>query len=175
MPNTSKNAKFQIFGIKICQLATQGNGITLRYRNYPIDRLGVMAQKAEKMLLKIMNEWLCNVQLFPQAWILEISTKPFRISVSGSHLKAVFGYPYPVARSPANRIVIISGRRVLRGNGFRVDSCRNRAPFVLVVVVALFMVPVFIYFFQKFPNFCGQICGLGSISVRFRLLSFYQV
>jgi len=42
MPNTSKNAKFQKFGIKICQLATQGNGITLRYRNYPIDRLGVV-------------------------------------------------------------------------------------------------------------------------------------
>jgi len=30
------------------------------------------------------------------------------------------------------------------------------------------MVPVFIKFFQKFPNFCGQICGLGLISVRFR-------
>ena len=33
-------------------------------------------------------------------------------------------------------------------NGFRADSCHYRAPFVLVVVVALFMVPVFIYFFQ---------------------------
>ena len=34
------------------------NGITLRYRDYTIDRLGVMAQKAEKMLLKIrgLNE-----------------------------------------------------------------------------------------------------------------------
>jgi len=54
-------------------------------------------------------------------------------------------------------------------NGFRADSCHNRAPFVLAVVVALFMVPVnvFIYFFRKFPNICGQICGLG-------LLSFYQ-
>ena len=30
------------------------------------------------------------------------------------------------------------------------------------------MVPVFIYFFQKFPNFCGQMCGLGFISIRFR-------
>jgi len=28
------------------------------------------------------------------------------------------------------------------------------------------MVPVLIYFFQKFPNFCSQICGLG-LSVRF--------
>jgi len=27
-----------------------------RYRDYAIDRLGVMAQKAEKMLLKIINE-----------------------------------------------------------------------------------------------------------------------
>jgi len=28
------------------------------------------------------------------------------------------------------------------------------------------------YFFEKFPNFCGQICGLGSISVRFRFTKF---
>ena len=34
----------------------RGNGITLRFRDYAIYRLGVMAQKAEKMLLKIMNE-----------------------------------------------------------------------------------------------------------------------
>ena len=31
-------------------------GYTLRYRDYTIDRLGVMAQKAEKTLLKIINE-----------------------------------------------------------------------------------------------------------------------
>jgi len=33
-------------------------GITLQFRDYTIDRLGVMAQKAEieKMLLKIINE-----------------------------------------------------------------------------------------------------------------------
>jgi len=41
-------------------------GITLRFRDYTIDRLGVMAQKAEKMLLKIINERLCNVQIFPK-------------------------------------------------------------------------------------------------------------
>jgi len=61
-------------------------------------------------------------------------------------------------------------------NGFRVNSCHDRAPFVLVVVVALFMVdlPDFIYanFFQKFPNFCGQMCGLGLISVGFRFAKF---
>jgi len=57
-------------------------------------------------------------------------------------------------------------------NGFHADSCHNWAPFVLVVVVALFMVPVFIYFFQKFPKFCGQICGLGLISVRLRFTKF---
>jgi len=51
-------------------------------------------------------------------------------------------------------------------NGFRVDFCHDRARFVLVAVVALFIVPVFIYFFQKFPNFCAQICGLG---ITFRL------
>ena len=52
-------------------------------------------------------------------------------------------------------------------NGFRADSCHNRAPLFLVVVVALFMVPLFIYFFLKFSKFCGQICGSGLISVTF--------
>ena len=56
--------------------------------------------------------------------------------------------------------------------GFCADSCHNRAPFVLVLVVALFMVPVFICFFQKFPNLCGQMCGLGLISVMFRFIKF---
>jgi len=65
------------------QISRQGNGMALRYRDYTIDRLGVMEQKAEKMLLKIINEWLCNVQLFPKVWILEISRKRF-------------GYPGPV-------------------------------------------------------------------------------
>ena len=41
-------------------------------------------------------------------------------------------------------------------NGFRVDSCHNRASFVLDVMVALFMVPVFMYFFPKFSNFCDR-------------------
>jgi len=30
--------------------------ITLRFRDYTTDRLGVMAQKADKMLLEIINE-----------------------------------------------------------------------------------------------------------------------
>jgi len=34
----------------------RGNGIALRFRDYTIETLGVMAQKAEKMLLKILNE-----------------------------------------------------------------------------------------------------------------------
>ena len=33
----------------------RGNAITSRYRDYTIDKLRVMAQKAEKLLLKIMN------------------------------------------------------------------------------------------------------------------------
>jgi len=57
-------------------------------------------------------------------------------------------------------------------NGFRADSCHNQAPFVLVAVVILFMKTVLMYFFQRFPNFCGQICGLGLISVRFRFTKF---
>ena len=36
-----------------------------------------------------------------------------------------------------------------------------------VVVIAIFMVPISIHFFQKFPNFCVQICSLG-LRVRFR-------
>jgi len=36
--------------------ADRVNGITLRYRDYTMDRLGVMVQKAEKMLMKIMDE-----------------------------------------------------------------------------------------------------------------------
>jgi len=31
-----------------------------------LHRLGDMAQKAEKILPKILNKWLCNVQLFPR-------------------------------------------------------------------------------------------------------------
>jgi len=34
----------------------RGNGIALRCRDYTIDKLKVMTQKAEKMLLKIINE-----------------------------------------------------------------------------------------------------------------------
>jgi len=49
---------------------------------------------------------------------------------------------------------------------FCVDSDHDRAPFVLVVVVALLMLP-FLIIFSKVSKFCGQICGLG-LSVRFK-------
>jgi len=49
-----------------------------------------MAQKAEKMLQKILNEWLCNVQLLPRAWILEISRQAFQISLSVSGVTRKF-------------------------------------------------------------------------------------
>jgi len=42
-------------------------------------------------------------------------------------------------------------------------STLTMAPLVLVVVVALVMGLVFLYFFQKFPNFCAQIYGLGKV------------
>ena len=50
---------------------------------------------------------------------------------------------------------------------FCVDSGHDRAPFVLVVVVTLFMVP-FLFDYSKGSKFCGQICGLG-LSIRFRV------
>jgi len=53
------------------------------------------------------NNWMIvQCATFPEVRILEISIKAFRISrsVSGSHLKAVFGYPYPVANSLSSRI-----------------------------------------------------------------------
>jgi len=34
----------------------RGDGITLRHRDYTIKRLEIMAEKAEKVLLKIINE-----------------------------------------------------------------------------------------------------------------------
>ena len=51
-------------------------------------------------------------------------------------------------------------------NGFHVDSGHDLAPFILVAVVALFMVP-FLFIFSNVSNICGQICDLG-LSVRFR-------
>jgi len=63
-----------------------------------------MAQKDEKILPKILNKWLFNVQLFPRVWILEISSRAYRISLSGYPLKAVSGYPYQVTNSLSCRI-----------------------------------------------------------------------
>jgi len=60
-----------------------GNGIKLQYRDCTLDRLGVMAQKAEKMYLKIINELLCNVQLLPKK------------SESSKYREKRFGYPDP--------------------------------------------------------------------------------
>jgi len=36
-------------------------------------------------------------------------------------------------------------------NGFCVETCHDQGPFVLVIVTALFMVPVFVYL-EEFPN-----------------------
>jgi len=81
-----------------------------------------MAQKAEKMLLKIINEWLCDafyksLQLFPKVWILELSIKVFRIpgSVSSSLFESSFWICVSCCKltilpdiQPVNRTVIIS-------------------------------------------------------------------
>jgi len=104
-------------GTDSCWQIKRGYGITLRFRDYTIDRLGVMTQKAEKMLLKTLNYWLCNVQLFPKVWILEISLKAFRISgcVSGSRLHAVldiriqlqthFPAGYPIGKPDSDHLL----------------------------------------------------------------------
>ena len=64
--------------------------------------------------MKIINEWVWNVQLFPKVWTLEISIKAFLISVSGSRLKAVLDirirlqthYPagYPTAKLDSDHL-----------------------------------------------------------------------
>jgi len=53
------------------------------------------------------------------------------------------------------------------------SSTLTTAHFVLVAMIALFMEPIFLYFFQRFPNLCVQIYGL---EVRFSmfLLSVVQ-
>jgi len=38
-----------------------------------------------------------------------------------------------------------------------------------------FTVPVFVYFFQKFSNFCGQMCGLGLTNVKCTFTKFLPV
>jgi len=64
----------------------QGMGQGLHYSNeYTTDRLGVMAQKAEKMLPRILNECaMCNF---------------FQESESSKYREKLFGYlyPYPVS------------------------------------------------------------------------------
>jgi len=76
--------------------------------------------KAEKILLEVLNEWLCDVadvELFPRVRVLEISRKAFRISVSGSHFKLLFDifirlqthYPggYPTGKRDSDNLLCI--------------------------------------------------------------------
>jgi len=86
-------------------------GITLRFRDYTLDRLGVMTQKAEKMLLKIMNATFSK-SLNPRNIDKSLSDiririrfpfeSSFWISLSGCKLTILSDI------QPANRIVIIS-------------------------------------------------------------------
>jgi len=62
-----------------------------------------MAQKDEKMLLKIRNKWFCNVQLFTKFWILEISIKAFRSACPLVLQTSVEYDPVPVSQS--NRLL----------------------------------------------------------------------
>ena len=55
-----------------------------------------MAQKAEDMLSKILNKWLCNGQLFPREWIFEISRKAFETGPSPAGGQVVPGPPFEI-------------------------------------------------------------------------------
>ena len=78
LATTGTDSCWQTWRVQLADYKGEWNGITLRYRDYTIDRLDVMAQKAENTLLKIINEWLCNAQLFPNVWSSKYRVKRFR-------------------------------------------------------------------------------------------------
>jgi len=92
---------------------------TLQHRDYTTDRLGGMAQKAEKILLNEDNKWMIvqratspksliprNIDKIVSDIQFPFETS-FRISVSGCKLTILPDI------QPANRIVIISGDSTL--------------------------------------------------------------
>jgi len=71
-----------------------------------------MAQKAEKMLPKILNDWLCNVQFLPRVWILKIRIKAFQISGSRSDIRFPFQESFWISVSGCN-LTIVAARWLL--------------------------------------------------------------
>jgi len=96
----------------------RGNGVTLRYRDYTIDRLGVMAQQAEKMLLKMMND--CAMGNFFSKSLnprnIDKSVSDIRFPFESSFLISVSGCKLTILpdMQPENHMVIISGLLVKR-------------------------------------------------------------
>ena len=97
----------------------RGNGITLRYSDYTTGRLGVMAKKAEKMLLIYYNK-----RMIVQYATFSKNLNPRNIEKSVSDIRIHMRFPFDsrfwisvsgckltILRDiqPANRIVIISG------------------------------------------------------------------
>ena len=78
-----------------CPISRAWDYITALRLHHRVDRLGVIEQKPEKMLPKILNEWLCNVQLFPRVWFVEILRKVsdirIRVPFECSFWTSVFG------------------------------------------------------------------------------------
>jgi len=120
----------------VCPVNRGGMVMGLHYGTeiYTKDRLGVMVQKAEKMLLKITNEWLCIVHCAT----FSKSLNPRNISKSVPDIRIRIRFPFESSFwifvsgckltilpdiQPANRIVIISdtdGYRILNFWNFRI-------------------------------------------------------
>ena len=105
----------------------KGDEITLWYREYTIDRLGVMAHMAEKMLLNEDNKWM-----IVQCATFSKSLNPRNVNKSVSDIRIRIRFPFQsrfwISVSgckltilpdiqPANRIVIISGGNTVYCSG----------------------------------------------------------
>ena len=115
-------------------------GITLRFRDYTIDRLGVMAQKAENASED--NKWM-----IVQCATFSKSLNPWNINKSVSEIRIRIRFPFESSFwisvssckltilldiQPANRIVIISEEHALE----QIRSCLSfGSPQIIIVTV----------------------------------------
>jgi len=101
----------------------------------------------------IINERLCNMQLFPKIWILEISKKAFRISGSVSGCKLII---LPDIQ-PAKRIVIISAAHsflliILGGYMLLFDQSTMRHTYCIWYVFSAFCDVIVVKYFWFMKN-----------------------